>query len=178
MQNWEAKSQKCFLKDKYLNYNLNIIKKLLINTKKSVSIAESCTGGYLSYLFTFLPNSSKFFKGSIVSYSDEIKRDVLYVEKKFLKTYGAISKEVSIDMSKNVMKIFNTDFSISVTGNLGPTKSEEKEVGLIYATISSKNRNITKRFLLKGTREEIRKKISYNIIYLFKIFLKEEIQKI
>lgn len=165
------------LSNNILVQNLINIKRLLIKNKKSVSIAESCSGGYLSYYFTYLPDSSKFFKGSIVTYTNEIKKDILKVDKNLLNEYGAVSKEVSLDMAKNVLNKFSSDYGISITGNLGPTPSENKEIGLVYLTIISKDKNLTKVFHFKGNREEIRRKIIFNTIYLFKSFLKEDLKE-
>jgi len=176
MQNLVVKSQKVSLSYKILIKNLIDIKRLLIKNKKTVSIAESCSGGYLSYFFTFLPGSSNFFKGSIITYTDEIKEDILNINENYIKNYGAVSKEVSIDMAKNVKNKFLTDYGISITGNLGPAPSENKEIGLIFLTILSKNSDLTKIFNIKGNREEIRKKLIYNTIYLFNRFLKEDLK--
>ena len=172
-----VKSQNSFLSYKNLIKNLVEIKKILIKNKKTLSVAESCSGGYLSYLFTFLPGSSNFFKGSVVTYSDEIKKEILNVNENHLKNYGAVSEEVSFDMANNVIKKFSTNYGISITGNLGPNPSENKEIGLIFVTILSKNSNLTKKFNIKGNREEIREKLTYNTIYLFNRFLKEDLEK-
>lgn len=149
----------------------------MINNKKTLSIAESCSGGYLSYLFTYLPGSSNFFKGSVVTYTNEIKKEILGIDENILKNYGAVSKEVSVDMANNVLKKFSTDYGISITGNLGPVPSENKSIGLIFLTISSKGNILIKKFNIKGNREEIRKKLVYNTIYLFSKFLKEDLRK-
>jgi len=177
MPNLVAKSQNSSLSYKNLIKNLVEIKKILIKNKKTLSVAESCSGGYLSYLFTFLPGSSNFFKGSVVTYNDEIKKEVLNVNENHLKNYGAVSEEVSFDMANNVIKKFSTDYGISITGNLGPNPSENKEIGLIFVTILSNNSTLTKKFNIKGNREEIREKLTYNTIYLFNRFLKEDLEK-
>lgn len=172
-----AKFQNSSLSYKNLIKNLVEIKKILINNKKTLSVAESCSGGYLSYLFTYLPGSSNFFKGSVVTYTNEIKKEILGIDENILINYGAVSKEVSINMANNLLKKFSTNYGISITGNLGPVPSENKSIGLIFLTISSKENILTKKFNIKGNREEIRKKLVYNTIYLFSKFLKEDLRK-
>ncbi|MCX8095368.1 MAG: CinA family protein [Caldisericia bacterium] len=159
------------MKNKYLLNYLIEIRNKLIKEKKTLGISESCTGGYLSYLFNFLPNSSKFFKGSIVVYTNEIKEKVLKVDSEILKNFGAVSIETSFDMAKKAKYLFDVDYSIGVTGNLGPITQEGKNKGLIYVSILFCDKFIKKSFILYGTREEIRQKIVYNIIYLFYINL-------
>lgn len=171
MQCLEQKFQNYILKNRYLTKYLIEIRDKLIKENKSLGISESCTGGYLSYLFNFLPNSSKIFKGSIVVYTNEIKEKVLKVDNEILNKFGAVSFETSIAMAKRAKEILNVDYSIGVTGNLGPVVQENKEKGLIYVSILFDNKLVSKRYILSGTREEIREKVAYNIIYLFYINL-------
>lgn len=171
MQNFVQKFQNYTLKNKNLiNYLIKIRDKMIENNK-TLGISESCTGGYLSYLFNFLPNSSKIFKGSIVVYTNEIKEKVLNVDSKIIEKFGAVSIETSIDMAKKAKKILNSNYSIGVTGNFGPISQEDKDKGLIYVSILFDDNLISKKFVLSGTREEIRQKLVYNIIYLFYINL-------
>lgn len=149
----------------------------MIKNNKTLSVAESCSGGYLSYLFTYLPNSSYYFKGSFITYNDEIKKEILQIDENIIRNFGAISKEVSVEMANKVLEKFSTDYGISITGNLGPVASENKPIGLIFLTISSKNNILTKKFNIKGNREEIRNKLVYNTIYLFSRLLKEAFKK-
>ncbi|MBC7194302.1 MAG: CinA family protein [Caldisericia bacterium] len=144
----------------------------MIKENKTLGISESCTGGYLSYLFNFLPNSSKFFKGGVVVYTNEIKERVLGVDREKILNFGAVSREVSVEMAKRAKDLLKTNFSIGVTGNLGPTLQEGKSKGLIYTTFLFEERSLSKTFLIFGNREEIRKKVVYNIIYNFYIILK------
>lgn len=167
MQNLLQNCQKFTLRDKKILSYLIYIRDKLIHENKTLGISESCTGGYLSYLFTFLPNSSKIFKGSIVVYTNEIKERILKVDSQILKQFGAVSKETSIDMAKKAKEILKVNYSIGVTGNLGPITQEGKDKGLIYVSIFLDENLISKRFILSGTREEIRQKLVYNIIYLF-----------
>jgi nicotinamide-nucleotide amidase len=172
MQKLEQNYRNYYLKNSFLKRYLFEIRDFLIKRNKTLGISESCTGGYLSYLFNLLPNSSKFFKGSVVVYTNEIKEKILGVDKEKLSNFGAVSKEVSIDMAKKVKNLLNVDYSIGVTGNLGPISLEGKKRGLVYTTFLFDKNFILKEFLFSGQREEIRKKLVYNIIYNFYIILK------
>jgi nicotinamide-nucleotide amidase len=121
---------------------------MLINNRKTLSIAESCTGGYLSHMFTSIPGSSKHFKGGIVAYSNEIKMKFLDVSPETLSKNGAVSEQTVIEMAKGSLKKFETDFSIAVSGIAGPDGgSDEKPVGTIWVAVADKNKVITEKFL-------------------------------
>lgn len=100
----------------------------------TVSTAESITGGLISSIITDTPGSSEFFLGGIVSYSDYSKIKLLNVDRSILKKYGAVSREVCLEMAKKVKGIFKSDYSLSVTGYAGP-EAEDKKVGLVYCCI-------------------------------------------
>lgn len=150
------------------------IKKYLISKGRTLSTAESCTGGYLSSFFSLLPGSSGFFKGGIVTYQTDIKTNVLGVDRGLIEKFGVVSREVSMDMADKVRRKLNSFYGISVTGNLGPTLLENKRKGLLYSSISSYENTISKEFLLSGTREEIRNILILNILKTFFIYLEGE----
>lgn len=109
----------------------------LLKNNKTISFAESCTGGSLSSLITKVPGASKFFKGSIVSYSHFSKTELLKVDIEKIIKYSAVSQEIAIEMATNVRKQFKTDYSISITGNAGPTIDGIKsKVGDCFIAIS------------------------------------------
>ncbi len=135
-----------------------IIRKL-INKKKTLAIAESCTGGLLSKTITDIPGSSKIFKLGIVCYSNSSKKNILKVPNKILKNYGAVSPEVSKILSKNLLKISKSDYAISITGIAGPSGgSIKKPIGLVYISIANKkDQKVFKfNFNKKLKREKIR----------------------
>lgn len=116
-----------------------IVGKLLKERNKTLAIAESCTGGYLSHLITSVPGSSNYFKGSIISYANEIKLHELNVDEETLKKYGAVSKEVVKQMAKNILLKFNTDFAIATSGIAGPDGgTNDKPVGMVWIAIADK----------------------------------------
>ena len=127
---------------------------LLIRNKKTLSIAESCSGGYLSHLVTSIPGSSKYFSGSIVAYSNNIKINNLNVNKKNIEKFGAVSKEVVEEMATNVRKKFNSSIGISTSGIAGPSGgTEKKPVGTVWIGYSDKNKTLSKKLLLTNRRD-------------------------
>ncbi len=127
---------------------------LLIKNKKTLSIAESCSGGYLSHLVTSIPGSSKYFSGSIVAYSNNIKINNLNVNKKNIEKFGAVSKEVVEEMATNVRKKFNSSIGISTSGIAGPSGgTEKKPVGTVWIGYSDKNKTLSKKLLLTNRRD-------------------------
>ena len=122
----------------------NQLKKLTAKLKKNkikVAVAESCTGGLISYNLTKIPGASKFFMVGIVSYSNISKLDLLKVRQKTLTKYGAVSAEICKEMCNNLLKISKTNIAISVTGIAGPDGgTKKKPIGLVYIGICSKKK--------------------------------------
>jgi nicotinamide-nucleotide amidase len=115
-----------------------IIGKQLTHLGKTISIAESCTGGQIANAITANAGASKYFKGSIVSYATESKINILKVSEKDIETKSVVSKEVAEAMAVNVRQLFNADYGISTTGNAGPTKGDsDAEVGTVWIAIAS-----------------------------------------
>jgi len=116
------------------------IGRLLREQELTLSTAESCTGGLIASLITDISGSSDYFEGTIVSYSNDVKIKVLGVDKEALIEYGAVSKQVALQMAKGVAEQLETDIGISTTGIAGPTGgSPEKPVGTIWIGYWSKN---------------------------------------
>ena len=117
----------------------------LLKRKESLVFAESCTGGLLSSSITSISGSSKVFKGSIISYSNELKQSLLNISEDLLKRYGAVSEEVAEAMATNAKEKLKSDWSIAISGIAGPSGgSKEKPVGLVYIAIAGPNDHITK----------------------------------
>ena len=130
---------------------------LLKEKNFTMSCAESCTGGMLSSRVTDVPGSSAYFKGSIVSYTNEIKKSLLNVNAETIEKFSDVSKETALEMAANVRKIFNTDVGVSITGIAGPTGStENKPVGLVYVGISGPHGDEVEILRLNGNRVEIK----------------------
>lgn len=129
------------------------IGKLLLKKNKTLCTAESCTGGYISHLITSVSGSSKYFKGSVIAYSNSIKTNVLKVNNDEINLHGAVSEQVVMQMAKNALKIFETDFAIAVSGIAGPDGgTAEKPVGTVWIAIASENNVVAKKFQLGNDR--------------------------
>ena len=148
---------------------INEIFNFLDKTNKTISFAESCTGGALSSSLTLIPGASKVFLGSIVSYSNYSKQKLLNIDKSNLDKYSPVSERVAITMAENVKKQFKSDYSISVTGNAGPsTDGQKSKVGDCFIAISSENEIFCEKFNINQSREdfiEAVKNISFQLFY-------------
>ena len=111
---------------------------LLRDSKTTIATAESCTGGYLSYLITSVAGSSAYYKGSILAYDNKIKEDILQVDSDSLSNFGAVSEQVVKEMAVSVRKLMATDYALATSGIAGPTGgSKEKPVGTVWTAIAS-----------------------------------------
>ena len=122
----------------------------------SLSTVESVTGGKLSNSIIKKAGASKFFKGSLVTYSIESKINILQIDKDLIYKFSPVSKEISYEMVKSAKKILNTDYCISTTGNAGPSTNDDfSKVGQIFISIATPQKIITEQLSLNGSREEI-----------------------
>jgi nicotinamide-nucleotide amidase len=135
----------------------SVLIKELAKRKETIVFAESCTGGLLSSSITSISGSSQVFKGSIVSYSNELKNSLLNISKEKLTKYGAVSEEICEDMAINVKEKLGADWSIAISGIAGPNGgSKEKPIGLVYISISGPNNHITNiKKIFNTTRNRI-----------------------
>ena len=118
----------------------DVLGELIINKKKTISTAESCTGGLISNRLTNTPKSSSYFKGGIIAYSNSIKIKLLNVNQGIINKYGAVSKEVALEMAQGIRKRMNVDIGLSTTGIAGPGGgSKAKPIGLVYIGLSTSN---------------------------------------
>jgi competence/damage-inducible protein CinA-like protein len=122
----------------------------------SVATAESCTGGNIAHLLTSIPGSSGYFSGSVIAYQNEVKNEVLEVEKGVINRYGSVSREVVEQMVKGVMSLLNCDTAIATSGVAGPDGgSEEKPVGTTWISVAYGKNMYSEKFQFWGTRERI-----------------------
>jgi len=130
----------------------------LSDSNKSVTTAESCTGGWVGKVFTGIPGSSNWYGFGFITYSNRAKLKVLGVKKNSLSTEGAVSEGVVKEMAIGAIEKTGSDYAISISGIAGPTGgTEDKPVGTVCFGIGSKNQlnSFTKHF--KGDRDEVRK---------------------
>ena len=132
---------------------------LLLKYRKTLAIAESCTGGLLSKRLTDIPGSSKYTKLNLVTYSNEAKKQLLNISDEILTKYGAVSFQVAALMAKEIKKLSGCDIGISITGIAGPAGgSKEKPTGLVYFGLAKGSKVKTQKVLFgsNSSRDEIR----------------------
>ena len=122
----------------------------LIKKKIKIAISESCTGGQVSKMITSIPGSSKVFLGSIVAYSEKVKKGILQVKPETIINYSAVSKQVVIEMAQSVRMKFNSDFGLATSGYMGPYDKNTDKIA--WVCIASGKKVITKKINLKSTR--------------------------
>ncbi|MCR8556813.1 competence/damage-inducible protein A [Mucilaginibacter sp. BJC16-A38] len=121
----------------------------------TLSVAESCTGGYISHLITQHAGSSKVFFGGAVSYSYELKESILGVKEETLTKFGAVSEETATEMVEGALKNFKSDFALAVTGIAGPDGgTPEKPVGTVWIAVASVNKTVVKKLTFGNKRRE------------------------
>jgi len=149
----------------------NVIKQLITNDL-SIAVAESCTGGYVSNMFTNISGASKTFERGIVCYSNEAKITLLNVDPKILDEFGAVSDEVARQLAFNLRILSNVNISVGITGIAGPTGGTiEKPVGLVYVSFSTEEETIVKQFNFQTNRLEFKEKVFEEILGWFEKFL-------
>jgi nicotinamide-nucleotide amidase len=129
------------------------IAKLLKAEKKTIALAESCSGGYISHLITSVPGSSTYYQGGIIPYQNQFKNKILGVSNETLSRVGAVSEETVREMATGVRKLFNSDFGLASSGIAGPEGgSEEKPVGTVWIACAMNGREETKKLQLTQDR--------------------------
>ena len=132
------------------------IKAQFLLKNKTLSLAESCTGGEISARLAKVPGASKYFVGSIISYQTQSKSDLLSVPKNIIEKNSVVSKQVAEMMAQNVRKKFNSSLGVATTGNAGPSKGDsDAEIGTVWIAISSDKRIISERFTFGKHRERV-----------------------
>jgi len=131
----------------------------LLKSKSTIAVAESCTGGLISYLLTKLPGSSGYFVLGIVAYSNKTKIELLKVPAGIISKNGAVSAETALFLAEGVRRLANTDFGIGITGIAGPGGgTSAKPVGTVFIAVARKKIAVCKKFKFSGGRNSIRKK--------------------
>ena len=133
-----------------------VVGKMLTKQNKTISTAESCTGGKIAGVLTSVSGASKYFKGSVVSYATEVKIDVLGVPESFVKENSVVSREVVSAMALNVKNMMKTDYGIATTGNAGPSKGDSNaEVGTVFIALATPSEVIVEEFNFGQPREKV-----------------------
>jgi len=145
----------------------------------TIGTVESATGGRISDKITNVPGSSDYYKGSIVSYSNEAKTEIVGVKKQTLKKHGAVSSEIAIEMAEAGRKLLKLDICISDTGIAGPTGATPgKPVGLFYLGLSAKDTTMAKEHHFQGNREQNKQKAAETALTLVKEYLQARLSEV
>lgn len=147
-----------------MNFEQKVLSKellsLLYESEKTVGTAESCTSGLISAAITLVPGASDYFKGGIVSYSDDIKVSVLKVDADVIAEKTSVCEEVAIQMVKGTIDVLDVDYAVSATGFAGPGGANGIPVGTIWLACGNKDEQIT----LKLTEDEGREKNTFKAV--------------
>ncbi len=146
--------------------------KILEKKKKTLAVAESCSGGLLGSLITDTPGSSAYFLGGVIAYHNKVKMRELGVAETLLKKYGAVSEPVAEAMARGIREKLGSDFGIGITGIAGPDGGTmKKPVGLVYIALASKNKILVKKHILRGNRHEIKTRAAHRALNLLRLLL-------
>lgn len=133
-----------------------VIGKLLLKQNKTISTAESCTGGRIASLLSAVPGSSSYFKGSIVSYATEVKINVLGIPQNLIDQFSVVSAEVASAMALSAKDLLKTDYVLATTGNAGPSKGDsDAEIGTVFIALATPDGVITEEFNFGQPREKV-----------------------
>jgi nicotinamide-nucleotide amidase len=154
-----------------------VIGKLLKAQGKTLGTAESCTGGQIAAIVTKVPGSSAYYKGSIISYANEIKEQYLAVRNDDLESYGAVSKVVVETMAKSLLKKLNVDYSIATSGIAGPEGgTAAKPVGTVWIAVANHEKVYSKQFLFGKNRARTIQAATLTSLNLLRRFILNELE--
>jgi len=152
-----------------------VLARLIKQKAKTLSTAESCTGGYIAHLITSMPGSSSFYQGTVVSYSNEVKTNLLGVQENTLKTFGAVSEAVVLEMAKGALNALKTDYAIAVSGIMGPDGgTEDKPVGTVWVAVGNTTKQLAQQFHFRFNRQRNIQLAAVNALNLMRKFILEE----
>lgn len=147
----------------------------LARLQATMSVAESCTGGGLGFLITSVPGSSRLFQRGYLTYANSAKADILGVDTKTLKKYGAVSEPVVCQMAHGCRQVSGASYACAVTGIAGPGGGRPgKRVGTVWVAVSCQGSTISQKLQLHGSRDEIRWRSAYSVLHLLNNLLKNQ----
>jgi nicotinamide-nucleotide amidase len=149
-----------------------VVGKMLKARKQTTATAESCTGGYVAHLLTQDPGASSNYKGSVVSYDNEVKKDILKVQDQTLQSVGAVSQETVTQMVKGALDALKTDYAIATSGIMGPDGgSEHKPVGMVWIGVGNKQKIVTQKFNFRFDRQRNIELTAMNALNMLRKFI-------
>jgi len=150
----------------------DIVAKLLYKHNKTISIAESCTGGLMAHRLTNIPGISRYFERGIVSYSNLAKHELLGVKNETLSKYGAVSEDTCAEMAMGMREKAGTDIGVSITGIAGPDGGTlEKPVGLVYIGYADSDKIRVEKHIYSGKRSDIKSRSANSAFHLVRCML-------
>lgn len=174
----EAEKLKEAIEDFIIGYGEDtietVIGRLLKERNYSLSVTESCTGGYISKMITSVPGSSIYYRGGVIAYSNDIKNKFLGVKNSDLLKYGAVSESVVKQMAEGVIRKFKSSYSIATSGIAGPDGgTPEKPVGTTWIAVSSGRKTVAKVFKFGDNRERNIIRASVTALNMLRMFIRE-----
>ena len=149
-----------------------VIGKILKDKKKTLATAESCTGGYIAHLLTSVAGSSAYYKGTVVSYANEVKEEILGVSHSTLESVGAVSEETVRQMAKGAIEKLKVDYAVATSGIMGPDGgTKEKPVGMVWIAAGNKDKIIAKEFHFRFDRERNIKQTAHTALDFLRKFI-------
>lgn len=153
-----------------------LVSQIFKQKKKTLATAESCTGGYIAHLITAIPGASDFFKGSVVSYSNEMKAALLHVKAETLNIHGAVSEATVREMVQGLLKIIRADYALAVSGIMGPDGgSAEKPVGTVWLGVGNGKRVHTTKIHVRFDREKNIQLTAIQALNFLRMFILQQI---
>jgi len=155
---------------------ITLIHQILVDNNLTISVAESCTSGMLGSELGSLPGSSSFLVGGIITYSNDVKNNILGVNKLTIAKHGAVSKETAIEMARLVRNKFGSSIGISITGIAGPDGgTDEKPVGTVFIGYADANESTATKFIFGNDRTQNRERaVTQSLLILKERILKNE----
>jgi len=152
-----------------------VVGRILASRHKTMGTAESCTGGYVAHLVTSVPGSSVYYKGSVISYANELKHEILGVDSKIIDQYGAVSKETASQMVKGALRVLKTDYALVTTGIMGPDGgTAEKPVGTVWIGVGNAGKTETHHFHFRFDRQRNTELTATNALNILRKFVLQD----
>jgi len=152
-----------------------VVGRILASRHKTMGTAESCTGGYVAHLVTSVPGSSVYYKGSVISYANELKHEILGVDSQIINQYGAVSKETASQMVKGALRVLKTDYALVTTGIMGPDGgTAEKPVGTVWIGVGNAGKTETHHFHFRFDRQRNTELTATNALNILRKFVLQD----
>lgn len=162
------------------SYNTELVKRIgsaMLKAGKTLSTAESCTGGLVGMLLTSVPGSSQWFKGGVIAYSNAVKTDILNVPFSVIEEDGAVSKKTVLAMAAGVRELIGTDLSVSISGIAGPGGgTTDKPVGTVWMAVRGEKSVSAEMKRFAGKRDVVRRRAADYLLAKLYTFLEKEVK--